>query len=142
MGRPILLTVDIGNTNICFGPYEGETLRGFWRVSTNRNRTSDEYRPLLRELLADAGMSTASIGFGVISSVVPPVLTEVLNALQFWDIPTLVLSTEMDLGIRVDYRPRTSVGADRLANAIAVRKRYGCPAIIVDVGDRNYTGRG
>ena len=79
---------------------------------------------------------------GVISSVVPPVLTEVLNALQFWDIPTLVLSTEMDLGIRVDYRPRTSVGADRLANAIAVRKRYGCPAMIVDVGDSNYTGHG
>ena len=56
MSGPILLTVDIGNTNICFGPYEGETLRGFWRISTDRHRTSDEYRPLLRELLADAGL--------------------------------------------------------------------------------------
>jgi type III pantothenate kinase len=134
VGRPILLTVDIGNTNICFGPFEGENLRGFWRVSTDRNRTSDEYRPLLRELLADADMSTSSIRMAVISSVVPPVLKEIRQALAFWEIPALALTVEMDLGVRVDYRPPTSVGADRLANAIAVRERYGCPAIIVDVG--------
>ena len=130
----ILLTIDIGNTNICFGPYEGETLRGFWRISTERNRTADEYRPLLRELLADSGMSTARMGMAVISSVVPPVLSSMRQALDFWKIPTIVLTSDMDLGVRIDYRPPTSVGADRLANAIAVRARFGCPAIIVDVG--------
>ncbi len=134
MSGPILLTVDIGNTNICFGPYEGETLRGFWRISTDRHRTSDEYRPLLRELLADAGLATDALSMAVISSVVPPVLTQILRSLAFWKIPSLTLTADMDLGVPVTYSPVTSVGADRLANAIAVRARYGCPAVIVDVG--------
>ncbi len=130
----ILLAIDIGNTNVSIGPYSGSNLLGFWRISSNRERTSTEYLPLLREILLENQLQPGDVKHAVIASVVPPILEAMLGALSHWEIPSTVLRPGLDLGLDVRYDPVSSVGADRLANAIAVRERYGYPAIVVDLG--------
>lgn len=130
----LLLAIDIGNTNVSFGAFEGVELRASWRISTNRHRMADEYRLLVGELLRSDGWTLGSVGAVVIASVVPPVLSELSDAFAREDIDVVVLTAAPDFGLAVRYEPPESVGADRLANVIAVQERFGQPAIIVDLG--------
>ena len=129
----IVLTVDIGNTNITMGAFEGERLVGSWRISTDRHRMADEYRPLLGNLLLSAGLSFGALEAVVMASVVPPVKNELTDAFTKEQVEVITLSG-LDFGLEIRYQPPESVGADRLANALAVQGKYGRPAIIVDLG--------
>ena len=130
----ILLAIDIGNTNVSVGAFAGDELKASWRLSTDRRRMADEYRPLLGELLRQQGWTFQFIRAAAIASVVPPVLQQLSNALASERVEVLVLSAALDFGLPIQYAPPESVGADRLANAIAVQDTYGRPAIIVDLG--------
>lgn len=132
--RNVVLAVDVGNTNVTIGAFIVEDLRDSWRISTDRHRMADEYRPLLDGLLRSSALSYGVLEVVVMASVVPPVAAELSAAFRREGVEVLTLSGGNDFGLAVRYEPRTSVGADRLANALAVDQKYGRPAIIVDVG--------
>src|SRR5438477_3964341 len=130
----MLLAIDLGNTNTVFGVYDGDRLVMHWRLSTQKDRTVDEYGILLRNLFALEKIDAKKIRRVIIASVVPP-LDSVLNemvSVYFSVKPTFV--THENAGIPVLYDDPREVGADRIVNAVAVIHKYGKPAIVVDFG--------
>jgi type III pantothenate kinase len=128
----MLLAVDIGNTNIVAGVYSGDSLLAQWRLATDRNRMPDEYAVLLDSLLDRAELTSGHLTGVVVAGVVPGVQSALLEAVRDnWRLEPLVLSQDLDLGIEIRAQ---GAGADRIANAVAVKRRYGTPAIVVDFG--------
>jgi len=131
----MLLALDVGNTNITVGAFEGEKAIGRWRLRTIREQTSDEWGILLRNLFSLSGLQMESVHGIVISSVVPvinPMLGEM--ARKYFGREAMFVTAESDLGIRVLYDNPREVGADRVVNAVAAWKVYGGPAVVVDLG--------
>ncbi len=147
----MLLVIDIGNTNTVIGVYEGEKRLTSWRLTTERNRTVDEYGILFRNLFTLAGMDSSGIDAVTVSSVVPPLnfTLEKMSQIYFGRVP-LFVDHSIDTGMAIRYSPVTDVGADRIVNSVAAIARYGAPCIIVDFGtattfdavtaDREYIG--
>jgi type III pantothenate kinase len=130
----MLLAIDLGNTNTVFGVYDADTLVMHWRLSTQKERTVDEYGILLRNLFAFEKIDAKKIRRVIVASVVPPldaVLHEMASA-YFSVKPTFV--THENAGIPVLYDDPREVGADRIVNAVGVMRKYGKPAIVVDFG--------
>lgn len=133
----LLLAVDISNTGIKFGlyPLHGDTLRARWRIATVREKTTDEYAMLLTQLMASAGLRRDAIADMIVASVVPP-LTTVFQELarQYLDRDALVVSHEIDLGIRLLVDNPWETGTDRIMSALAAHRIYGGPAIVIQFG--------
>src|ERR1041384_6522496 len=131
----MLLAIDLGNTNTVFGVYDaGDKLVMHWRLSTQKERTVDEYGILLRNLFSLEKIDAKKIRRVIIASVVPP-LDFVLNEMvagYFFVKPVFV--THENAGIPVLYDDPREVGADRIVNAVAAIQKYGKPAIVVDFG--------
>lgn len=131
----MLLCVDIGNTNIVIGLYDGEHLLGHWRISTDHNKMPDEYGILFIDLLQHDALSIQDIECIVLSSVVPPVteiFTEMLDDYVGQEI--LIVGSGIRTGVAIRYDNPQEVGADRVVNAIATYRSYGGPACIIDFG--------
>jgi type III pantothenate kinase len=130
----VLLAIDLGNTNTVFGVYEGDQLVMHWRLSTQKERTVDEYGILLRNLFSLERIDAKRIRRVVIASVVPP-LDPVLNemASAYFAVKPIFVTHE-NAGIPILYDDPREVGADRIVNAVAVLHKYGKPAIVVDFG--------
>lgn len=132
----MLLAIDVGNTNITFAVFDGEQIKADWRIGTVVRRTGDEYAGLLISLFGNRGLELADIDGVIISSVVPAITDALMRFSRkhlHIDEP-IILSAEMDLGIKVNYYPPRDVGADRIANAIAAHAKYGGKVIVVDLG--------
>jgi type III pantothenate kinase len=131
----MLLAIDIGNTNIVWGVFDGDKLLADWRVGTDHAKTTDEYAILLLDLLRVEGISPERVKGVILSSVVPPLtpLFEELSETYFHCLP-LIVSTEMETGLTIKYINPQEVGSDRIVNAAAAYRRYGGPIIIVDFG--------
>jgi len=131
----MLLAIDAGNTNTTFAVFDGNRLAANWRIGTVARRTEDEYSALLLSLFERDGLAFGEIDGVVISSVVPAAVSPLttLATERFGVEDPLVLSAEA-AGIEVRYFPKTDVGGDRLANAVAAHARYGGPVIVVDFG--------
>ena len=128
-----LLVVDVGNTNIVLGVYRNETLVSSWRLATARERTSDEYGILARQLVGDAFHS--SLEGAVVSSVVPPLNSAVGMMLQkYFSVDPLFVEPGIKTGIAVHTDNPLEVGADRIVNCVAAHHAYGGPTVIVDFG--------
>jgi type III pantothenate kinase len=131
----MLLAIDLGNTNTVFGVYDAsDKLVMHWRLSTQKERTVDEYGILLRNLFSLEKIDAKKIRRVIIASVVPPldpVLNEMVSA-YFSVKPVFV--THENAGIPVLYDDPREVGADRIVDAVAVVEKYGKPAIVVDFG--------
>ncbi len=131
----MLLAIDVGNTNITFAVFDGESLRADWRIGTVQRRTGDEYGALLMNLFGLKGVSFSDISGVGISSVVPGAVEALVRfSRKYAGVEPMVLSPDMDLGIGVNYHPISDVGADRIANAIAAHAKYGGKLIVVDFG--------
>jgi type III pantothenate kinase len=131
----MLLTLDLGNTNLTIGLYEGETLGWHWRLATDHARMPDEYGLQLLGLLEHAGQAVKDLTGVALSSVVPPLTGRVVQACQqYLRQEPLVVDTGVKTGIRVRYEDPKAVGADRICDAAAVMKLYGGPACVVDFG--------
>ena len=130
----MLLTLDIGNTNIVVGLFDGSRLAAHWRLTTDRNRTSDELRLDIRNLLGEANVNGSRIRGIAIASVVPSLNEPLLDGLgAFSDAPIRFLSAASSpIPLRVD-NPR-SVGADRIANCIAAHHLVSAAALVIDFG--------
>lgn len=131
----MILVFDVGNTNIVLGVFKDNQLAANWRLSTNRNRTSDEYGILLKELFSFSGIEMSLIKAVVISTVVPPLtFTLERTCRKYFNLLPLVVGPGIKTGLSIKYENPREVGADRIVNAVAGIERYGVPLIIVDFG--------
>jgi type III pantothenate kinase len=131
----MLLVIDVGNSNIVLGVYEGTVLLRSWRLSTDKSRTSDEYAVFLRSLFAQAGLDFSAVKASIISSVVPP-LTGVMEAMSndIFNLVPYVVGPGIKTGMKILYDNPGEVGADRIVNAVAGFEKHKCPLVIIDFG--------
>ncbi len=131
----MLLAIDVGNTNTVFGVFQGEDLKVSWRVSTQANRSIDEYRVLISRLFELERMSLESISASVISCVVPTVLEALpVSVKQMFGFYPLVVGPGVKTGMPIFYSNPSEVGADRIVNAVAGYERFKTQTIVVDFG--------
>jgi len=131
----MLLVVDVGNTQTHFGVFRGEELADHWRFATVRDSTADQVGAALRNLLGLRGYSFDDLDASIVSSTVPalePEWTEMADRYLGHTMLTVGPGTRTGMAIRYD-NPR-EIGADRLVNAVAIRERFGGPAVCVDFG--------
>ena len=131
----MLLAIDVGNTNTVIGLFENDQLLKSWRLSTSSDKTIDEYGILFRNLFEPAGYRADQVENAIISCVVPP-LQETLAEMcqQYFHCSPLIVGPGIKTGISLQVDQPQEVGADRIVNSIAVFKRFGGPAIVVDFG--------
>ena len=131
----MLLTIDLGNTNLTIGLYEAETLTNHWRLATDHARMPDEYGLQLLGLLTNAGRTPADLSGICLASVVPQLTIRILQACrEYLKQEPLLVDVGVKTGIRIRYEDPKAVGADRVADAVAVMHLYGGPACIIDFG--------
>ena len=135
----MLLAIDVGNTNIVLGVFDGEALRVSWRLLTLRERTADEVGLMVTGLFAHEKIELTAVTGIVIASVVP-VLTPIMQGMtrRYFGRDALVVDPCSNAGMPILYENPSEVGADRIANSIAGYEKYGRPAglplVIADLG--------
>lgn len=131
----MLLVLDLGNTNLTFGLYEGETLRAHGRLSTDSSRTADEYGLQILHLLQRMNCTPESLQGVCLASVVPPLTTRLEQACrEYLNHSPLIVTANLRTGLQIGYEDPSQVGADRIADAVATYHLYGGPACIIDFG--------
>ncbi len=131
----MLLTIDMGNTNIVLGCLEGERVLFTERMETNLRKTELEYAIAFRTVLEMYGISPKSLEGIIISSVVPPLVPVLRQALgKLTDARVLVVSTEIDTGLTLRMDNPAAVGSDLIVDAVAAVALYGTPVIVIDMG--------
>jgi len=131
----LLVLVDVGNTNTVFGVYRGDELIESFRLSTDAERTADEYGALLLPLFERAGIDPTASEAVVISSVVPPLhFTLDQLAERYFGKRPLFIEPGVKTGMPIRYDNPAEVGADRIVNSVAARELYGAPVVVVDFG--------
>ncbi len=131
----MLLTIDVGNTNITLGLFDGDDLGPRWRLATDHERMPDEFGLQFLGLLEHAGRAPEELSGICLASVVPPLTGRVVEACEGYLKRTpLVVDAGVRTGVRVRYEDPRAVGADRIADAAAVQCFYGLPACVVDFG--------
>lgn len=128
----MLLAIDVGNTNIVIGLYNSETLTTSWRIKTDTRSTADELSMIFRNLLIDQPEVTGI----ALCSTVPAVLTEMRKMLEnkFASVKTVIIEPGVKTGVPILIDNPKEVGADRIANSLAVFTRHGGPSVVVDFG--------
>jgi len=131
----MILVVDVGNTNIVLGLYEGQSLRHHWRLSTNRSATVDEYGVMIHNLFQLAGVRAEQIEGVILSCVVPPIMNTLERLFEAYvGKQALVVGPGIKTGLNIRYENPREVGADRIVNAVAGIEQYGTPLVVVDFG--------
>jgi type III pantothenate kinase len=131
----MILVFDVGNTETTIALYDGETLRGHWRVTTDVARTPDEIALLIRALLTAADIDRSAIDRAAIGSVVPALTAPLAEACeQAVGAKPLIIDARSPLPIRLDVEEPLTVGADRIINTLAASRLYKRDTIVVDLG--------
>ena len=131
----MLLVVDVGNTNIVLGVYEGNILKNSFRIGTDINKTSDEYGAIIAQLFLIDNIRFSSIEDVIISSVVPEVMHSLENfVMKYIQKTPMIIGPGIKTGINIKYENPSQVGADRIVNAVAGVEKYGVPLILIDFG--------
>ena len=131
----MLLAIDVGNTNMEFGLFHEEVLTYKFRLGTNREITSDEVGLFVSQFLMLHSIPRDSISDAIISSVVPQVMYSLTNAIRkYFGVRALVIGENVPVEVVNKYGNPKEVGVDRLVNALAVYRKFGAPAIVVDFG--------
>ncbi len=131
----MLLTFDVGNTNITLGLYDGSQLTQSWRLETVHTRTADEYGLLVTQLLIQANLTPQVVTGAIIASVVP-VLTRTIESTvrSVFTTPPMIVGPGLKTGMPILYDRPKDVGADRIVNGVAAYHRFSCACIVVDFG--------
>lgn len=131
----MLLAIDIGNTTVAIGLFEGKNLRRNWRFRTERDKTCDEYSLDILGALRFAGFEASAVTAVIVASVVPP-LTPVFQSLSqdLFRTRALVVGPGLKTGMPILYENPLEVGADRIVASLAAFEKHGGPVIIVDFG--------
>ena len=134
-GFIMLLVFDIGNSNIVMGTYDGKRLTHHWRISTDRQKTGDEYGMLINDLFRFQGIRMTDIDAIIISSVVPPLVVPLVKMCErYFRHRPLVVGPGIKTGIKLKYENPREIGADRIVNSVGAFEQYGGPLIVVDIG--------
>jgi type III pantothenate kinase len=131
----MILTLDIGNTNMKTALFEGMEMRQYWRLATNRNRTSDEYGMALMNLLHHNGIDPKAVEGIMMSSVVPQINFTIEHMCRnYFGMSPMAVAPGVKTGINIKYENPRELGSDRIANAVAAYELYGGPCITIDFG--------
>lgn len=131
----MILVVDVGNTNIAFGVYEGKKLLTTFRMTTKIPRTSDEYGIMIRELLNSNRIEVERIQGSIIASVVPNVMHALENAMARYIKSTpIIVGPGIKTGIHIATENPRQIGADRIVDLVAGYEKYGGPTLVLDFG--------
>ena len=131
----MLLAIDVGNTNIVVGVFEGDKLVESWRLATDNKRSADEYGTILGSMFRRFEIVEKDIDDIIIASVVPSLLFTLEHmCLKFYDKNPIVVEQGIKTGIKVKYENPRALGADRLVNSVAAHERYGGNLIVIDFG--------
>lgn len=133
----MIICIDIGNTNIKYGIFEGEELKLSFRIATDFKRTSDEYGAQLAEMLRFNGIAPQDVTGGIVSSVVPSLDYTIEHMLSVYlGIKPKIIAPGLKTGLQMRADNAKEVGADRIVNNVAAIRQYGCgkPIIVIDFG--------
>ena len=131
----MLLAIDIGNTNIKYGVFDGDSLKASFRVSSRMSRTADEYGSVLVGLLADRGIVKGDIDGIIISSVIPALNYTMCHMCEyFFGISPIMVGPGIKTGLNIKADNPKEVGADIIVNSVSAFKKYGGPIIVIDFG--------
>lgn len=131
----MILVCDVGNTNMVLGVYKDEKIVRAWRISTDRNKTSDEYGISIKQLFEYENLNTTDVKSIVISSVVPTIMHALENmSRRYFKKEPIIIGPGVKTGINIKYDNPKEVGADRIVNAVAAFEKFGGRVIIVDFG--------
>ena len=131
----MLLALDVSNAATAIGLFDGEALHASWRLTSDLQRTSDEYGLLLCSLLDRAGVQRSAVHHAVLGSVVPRLSVTLVEACRrYLGLSPLVVGPGVRTSVRILTDQPREVGADRVANALAAFRRLGGPAIVLDFG--------
>lgn len=147
----MILAIDIGNSNVVVGCFEGEDILMVERLATNRNATALEYAVLIKTILDLNGFSHKGFEGGIVSSVVPMVTNAMKDAVtKLIGKPPLVIGPGLKTGLKIRIDNAAQLGSDRVTDAVAAVEQYPCPLIIIDMGtattisvvdpDKNFIG--
>lgn len=131
----MLLCIDIGNTNIKLGLFDGDKIRAHWRISTDRTRLADEYAMLLLDLFRAEQISLDAVSGVALSSVVPPLTPEFVElSKRYLKQTPLVVGPGVKTGMNIRTDHPAEVGSDLIVHAVAARALYGAPVIVIAFG--------
>lgn len=131
----MILAVDIGNTNIVFGLFDGDEIVCDWRVGTDKAKTSDEYGLLFKHLLEFRGIDIDKVDGAAISCVVPTILGTITDAINtYFNVDAVVVGPGVKSGMPILYHNPKEVGADRICNGVAAYEKHKGTVIVVDFG--------
>lgn len=131
----MILAIDIGNTNIMLGGFEGDELSFVVTISTDTNKTADEYASKILGVLAVHHVGDKRVEGAIVSSVVPPLNAVIRDAVKIvWGIDSLTVGPGIKTGINIHCDTPSSVGADLICACVAAHNLYGSPSLIVDMG--------
>ncbi len=131
----MLLTIDVGNTNITLGLFEGKEVYATFRITTKSNKTSDEYGTLIVDMIRGRGISIENIDNVIVASVVPKVMYSLNSGIiKYLGIEPIIVGVGTKTGIRINRTDPREVGTDRIVDAVAAYEIYGGPCIVIDFG--------
>ena len=129
------LTIDVGNTNITCGVFDGDVIVASFRITTKMPRTSDEYGMILYNLLEQNNIQPMDIGDAIICSVVPNVMHSLRGGLvKYFHITPIIVEAGIKTGIRIVTPNPQQIGADRIVDAVGAYEIYGGPVLVIDFG--------
>ena len=131
----MIFVIDVGNTNMTMGVFQGKKMEATFRIMTKTPRTSDEYGIMITQLLKNNGIEVTDIEGAIIASVVPDVMHSLGSAIiKYFGVKPVVVSAGIKTGIRIVTENPRQVGPDRIVDAVGAYTLYGGPAIVVDFG--------
>ena len=131
----MILTIDVGNTNITCGVFDGDVIVASFRITTKMPRTSDEYGMILYNLLEQNNIQPMDIGDAIICSVVPNVMHSLRGGLvKYFHITPIIVEAGIKTGIRIVTPNPQQIGADRIVDAVGAYEMYGGPVLVIDFG--------
>lgn len=131
----MILVIDVGNTNMTLGVYDGQELRATFRMMTKQPRTSDEYGVFITQLLKNKGIEALELEGSIVASVVPDVMHSLIGALvKYTHTRPINVGPGTKTGIRIVTEDPRAIGADRIVDAVAAYEKYGGPVLVLDFG--------
>lgn len=134
----MVLVIDVGNTNMVFGLYEGDELISTWRMSTEMAKTADEIGITIRSFFEDEGKDVKNVEGVIIGSVVPNIMYSLTHSInKYIGIEPMIVSADMKLDLVIVRDDPKTAGVDRVIDLVAAKELYGTPAIVIDYGTAN-----
>ncbi|MFA6309006.1 MAG: type III pantothenate kinase [Clostridia bacterium] len=131
----MILVMDVGNTNIAMGLFDGKKLLNTWRMNTDKEKASDEFGIFIISLFNNEKLDIKKVEAVIIASVVPQIMYSIEHAIRkYFNLTPIIVSPGIKTGINIKYENPKELGADRIVNSVAAFELYGGPTIVVDFG--------